>query len=164
MLFRSSQWMKVIETDTVPKTRVANGMFLKLEGNEKEPLGQRVIETPIDAEATEVLRDARSGYEVYVPVGSVKKGEALAKKLQCSTCHGANLEGIGPVPTLAGRSPSYMARQLFDFQTGARNGLWSDLMKPVVAKLTNDDLVNLSAYMASKTPPAGGGKSLSRSN
>ena len=87
-----SQWMKVIETDTVPKTRVANGMFLKLEGNEKEPLGQRVIETPIDAEATEVLRDARSGYEVYVPVGSVKKGEALVKTgagktTACGVCH-----------------------------------------------------------------------------
>jgi cytochrome c553 len=41
---------------------------------------------------------------------------------------------------------------MFDMQTGARNGLWTDLMKPVVAKLTEEDLVNISAYTASLTP------------
>ncbi len=64
-------------------------------------------------------------------------------------CHGADLKGLGPVPGLAGRSPSYSARQMFDMQTGARNGLWADLMKPVVAKLTEEDLINISAYTAS---------------
>ena len=59
---------------------------------------------------------------------------------------------LGPVPSLAGRSPSYMARQLFDFQTGARHGLWSDLMKPVVANLTDDDMLAIAAFTASRTP------------
>ena len=67
-------------------------------------------------------------------------------------CHGADLKGLGPVPGLAGRSPSYSARQMFDMQTGARNGLWADLMKPVVAKLTEEDLINISAYTASLAP------------
>jgi cytochrome c553 len=57
---------------------------------------------------------------------------------------------MGPVPGIAGRSPSYLARQLYDMQTGARKGLWADLMKPVVAKLTAEDLVNISAYVASR--------------
>src|SRR5579864_2458940 len=70
-------WIKVMETNTVPKTRLNGGMFLTLEGNEKEPLGQRIIETPENAEGTEVLRDARSGFIAYVPTGSLKKGEAL---------------------------------------------------------------------------------------
>ena len=70
-------WIKVVETDTVPKTRIAGGMFLKLEGGETEPIGQRIIETPDDAERTEVLRDPRSGFIAYVPSGSIKKGEAL---------------------------------------------------------------------------------------
>ena len=116
-------------------------------------MGSRVIEVPAHGQERFEMRDGHAGYIAYVPVGAIKKGEALAKELHCSVCHGANLEGLGPVPTLAGRSPSYMARQLFDFQTGARHGLWSDLMKPVVAKMTNDDLVNITAYMASKTPP-----------
>ncbi len=65
-------------------------------------------------------------------------------------CHGADLKGLGPVPGIAGRSPSYLARQLYDMQSGVRHGEWADLMKPVVASLTNDDLVSLAAYVASR--------------
>ena len=60
--------------------------------------------------------------------------------------------GLGPVPGIAGRSPSYLARQMFDMQAGARHGEWADLMKPVVAKLTEEDLVDISAYVASLMP------------
>jgi cytochrome c553 len=150
-------WIRVVETNTVPKTRLAGGMFLTIEGNEKEPLGQRIIETPENAEATEVLRDARSGFVVYVPTGSIKKGEALvttgaAKTTQCGLCHGADLKGLGPVPGIAGRSPSYLVRQLYDMQQGARKGVWTELMKPVVAKLSQDDMLNIAAYTSSRKP------------
>ena len=56
------------------------------------------------------------------------------------------------MPAIAGRSPSYIARQLFDMKVGTRRGLWSPLMKPVVADMTADDLVNVSAYVASLQP------------
>jgi cytochrome c553 len=59
------------------------------------------------------------------------------------------LNGLGPVPGIAGRSPSYLARQMFDMQSGARQGEWTALMKAVVANLSNEDLVNISAYVAS---------------
>lgn len=148
-------WMKVIETAMVPKTRIAGGMFLMLEGDEKELLGQRIIETPRNAEATEVLRDDHSGFIVYAPVGSVKQGEALVtsgagKTTQCGICHGADLKGMGPVPGLAGRSPSYLVRQMSDMQQGMRKGIWTDLMKPVVSKLTNEDMIAIAAYLASR--------------
>ncbi|HXD20772.1 MAG TPA: c-type cytochrome, partial [Vicinamibacterales bacterium] len=158
-------WIKVVETSTVPKTRIAGGMYLTLEGNEKEPLGQRIIETPVDAEGTEVLRNPRSGFIAYVPPGSVKKGEALVttggngRTVACTTCHGADLRGFGPVPGIAGRSPSYLARQMYDIQAGARHGEWAELMKPVVAKLTNEDFVNIAAYVSSRPmPPAPGSR------
>jgi cytochrome c553 len=112
----------------------------------------RVLEVPVDAEATEILRNPRSGFEVYAPVGSVKKGEALAKSKQCALCHGDGLKGMGPVPHLAGRSPSYMVRQMYDMQMGKRNGLWTDLMKPVVANMSGEDFVNIGAYIASLQP------------
>jgi cytochrome c553 len=151
-------WIKVVEANTVPKTRIAGGMFLKLEGGETEPIGQRIIEAPDDTEHTENLRDPHSGFTAYVPVGSIKKGEALVttggggKTTQCSVCHGADLAGLGPVPGLAGRSPSYTVRQLYDMQQGTRKGVWSDLMKPVVAKLTNEDMLAIAAYTASRVP------------
>jgi cytochrome c553 len=151
-----TQWIKVTEANTVPKTRIAGGMFIPAEGGGTEPLGKRILEMPEDRERTE-LRDSQSPFVAYVPVGSIKKGETLAKTgggrtVQCSICHGADLKGLGPVPGIAGRSPSYTARQLFDMQHGARNGVWTDLMKPVVAKLTDDDVISLAAYTASLVP------------
>jgi cytochrome c553 len=149
-------WIKVVEAETVPKTRIAGGMFLKLDGRETEPIGQRIIEAPDDTERTETLRDPHSGFTAYVPVGSLKRGEALVttggggKTTRCAVCHGADLRGLGPVPGIAGRSPSYTVRQLYDMQQGTRKGLWTDLMKPVVGGLSNEDLLAIAAYTASR--------------
>jgi cytochrome c553 len=149
-------WIKVVEAKMVPKTKPKNGLFV-IEGNETEPLGNRIVETPVNGEATEVLRDPHSGFTAYVPVGAVKKGEALVTKssgktIACGVCHGADLKGLGPVPGLAGRSPSYLMRQMFDMQQGFRKGAWTELMKPVVANLTADDMMNIAAYTASRMP------------
>jgi cytochrome c553 len=148
-------WIRVVETSAVPKTRVQFGMFLKLEGNETEPLGKRIVEGPEDGERTELLRDPHSGFAAYVPVGSIRKGEALVmrggrKTTACTTCHGADLMGLGPVPGIAGRSPSYLVRQLYDMQAGNRHGQWTALMKPVVEKLTGDDMIAIAAYTSSR--------------
>jgi cytochrome c553 len=91
----------------------------------------------------------------YVPVGSVKKGESLVKTggggktVRCDVCHGPDLKGLGPVPAIAGRSPSYLIRQMYDMQVSARKGEWAQLMKPVVEKLNEDDLIAIGAYIAS---------------
>ena len=95
-------WIKVTESATVPKTRIAGGLFVSLPGGETEPLGMRIIEMPED-NAREALRDPRSGFVAYVPVGAIKKGEALVKTgggktTACAVCHGADLKGLGPVP------------------------------------------------------------------
>lgn len=153
-------WIEVIEADTVPKTRIQGGMHLRLEGEGAgtEPLGARIVESPRFTERTEVLRDPRAGFIAYVPTGAVAKGEALArtgagKTVPCTICHGENLDGLALVPGLRGRSPSYIARQLYDFQQGARRGAWSELMTGVVAQLSPEDILNVSAYLAS-LPPA----------
>jgi cytochrome c553 len=154
----TTKYIRVVEANTVPKTRVQGGVHLALEGADAgtEPIGQRIIESPEHTEHFEILRDPRDGFVAYVPVGSIKKGEALVrtggsgKTVACGVCHGADLQGVGPVPAIAGRSPSYIVRQMYDMQQGARKGLWADLMKPVVQKLTNEDLVNIAAYTASR--------------
>jgi cytochrome c553 len=150
-------WIRVVETETVPKMRVQGGMFIPLPGNEREPIGNRIVESPENPEHTEVLRDPRSGFVAYVPVGSLRKGEALVKTgngkiTACGVCHGADLKGLGPIPGIAGRSPSYMMRQLWDMKVGARDGEWTGLMKPVVAPLSEEELMNIVAYVASVTP------------
>ena len=140
-------WIRVVETNTVSKMVSRGGIWIPLGDGATEPIGPRIIETPEDPERTEILRDPRSGFIAYVPVGSIAKGETLARG--CAACHGTGLMGLGPVPGLAGRSPSYLARQMYDMQAGARHGEWTELMKRVVANLSNDDLVNIAAYVSS---------------
>lgn len=149
-------WIRVVEADTVPKTQVGGWMLVVSEGGETEPIGERIIETPENLERTE-LRDDHSGFVAYVPVGSIKKGEVLvtggsSKALRCATCHGTGLRGKDKVPPLAGRSPSYIVRQLYDIQSGARTGVAVHPMKPVVTKLTIDDMAAIAAYTASLNP------------
>jgi cytochrome c553 len=150
-------WIEVRETDTVPKTRVLGGMHLRLEGAEAgtEPIGKRIVESPVNTEHTELLRNPRSGFIAYAPRGSIARGEALArgaKTTACSVCHGQDLGGLAIVPGLRGRSPSYIARQLADMKEGKRQGLWTPLMLPVLAPLGADDILDLSAYLASLSP------------
>jgi cytochrome c553 len=146
-------WIRVVEADTIPRMRVAGNVFFPVTEGGTEPLGNRIVETPEDAARFE-LRDPHSGFVAYAPRGSLAKGAALAsgggsKTLPCNVCHGPDLNGLGPVPGIAGRSPSYIMRQLWDIQQGARKGTWSPLMKQVVANLSQDDMLNLSAYIAS---------------
>jgi cytochrome c553 len=149
--------IRVVEADMAPKTYVHGWHLADLNTGEKEPIGQRIIEVPEDLEQF-VSRDSRSRFIAYVPLGSVEKGKALAatgeggRTVQCAICHGPDLRGIGPIPGIAGRSPSYLFRQLYDLKHGARAGIGSALMKPTVEKLTTEDMIALAAYAASLEP------------
>lgn len=151
-------WTRVVETETVPTTYVGPGnmRFEVVDPVGTEPIGQRIIVVPEDHVLAE-LRDSHSGFVAYVPVGSVAAGERLVttggdKTIRCGICHGADLKGQGPIPGFAGRSAIYIARQLYSFQHGLREGPWSDLMAEAVADLTTDDLIAISAYGASLEP------------
>jgi cytochrome c553 len=114
---KPKSWIHVVETSTVPKTHVAGRMLVVSAPVLQEPIGRRIIETPENLERTE-LRDDTSGFIAYVPMGSIEKGKALVttggagKTVPCGSCHGPNLKGLGAVPSLTGRSPSYIVRQL----------------------------------------------------
>ena len=152
-----SPWIKVVETDTVPKTRTSVGMYMPLENGGTEPLGKRIIEVPVDPKGTESLRNPRSGFIAYAPKGSIAKGKELVlhgdgKTIACGVCHGADLRGLGPVPPIAGRSPSYLMRQLYDMQQDTRKASWTKLMKPVVRNLSQEDMLDIVAYTAAQNP------------
>jgi len=146
---KSKQWIRVVETDRVPLTKVGALMMVVADTKKTEPIGDRVLEVPEDLEQTE-LRNPDSGFVAYVPMGTLKKGKALTRT--CVTCHGADLRGVGEVPSIAGRSPSQMTRQLIDFKTGARNGKKAVLMKPVVQGMTVPQMVSITGYLASLKP------------
>jgi cytochrome c553 len=149
--------IKVVETDTVPKSQIARVFYTTLPDAGTEPLGQRILEVPQDMAQFE-HRDSRAQFAAYVPAGSIAKGEALVKTglsgktIACGACHGPDLKGLGAIPSIAGRSPSYVVRQLYDFQQGNRAGDAGAAMKPVVAKLSGDEMISVGAYLASLQP------------
>jgi cytochrome c553 len=148
--------IKVVESKTAPKVRLQGGMHMAVpaaEGGGTEPLqADEIVEIPDDNLRAEA-RDTRMSWTAYVPPGTLNRGKQLATKYQCATCHGTSLEGIGPVPALAGRSPSYTMRQLFDMKTGARRGPWSALMKNVVTSMSVQDMAAVAAFAASTPAP-----------
>lgn len=152
-------WVKVMESNSVPKSYVSTKGRMRLPdpAGGTEPLGSRIIELPQDA-ALAQSRDSHSGFVAYVPPGSIAKGKRLVatdgvgRTIQCSICHGDDLRGLGDVPRIAGLHPIYIARQLYDFKGDEYTGSSSALMKKVVAKLTDDDILNIAAYAASLQP------------
>jgi cytochrome c553 len=59
---------------------------------------------------------------------------------------------LGAIPPLAGRSPTYLVRQLYDFKHGVRAGNGSVLMQPTVGRLEIEDMISIAAYVASLPP------------
>jgi cytochrome c553 len=149
--------IKVVETETVPVTQIAQFFYTTVANGGTEPIGRRIVEIPRDVQQFE-HRDSRSQFTAYVPTGSLARGEALAKTggsgttIPCAGCHGPGLNGIDAIPRIAGRSPSYLVRQMYNFQQHARNGSASGLMMPVVEKLSHDDMIALAAYVSSLQP------------
>jgi cytochrome c553 len=155
----------VVETDLVPTTRIVGNLFLPTSEERTEPIAGRIVEVPEREEQTELYRNPRVGFVAYVPPGSVEKGKDLVttggmrvvgntiiqgKTTPCVTCHGLDLMGVADVPPIAGRSPSYIVRQMWDVQQGTRNGAAVQLMKIAIARLTTEDLVSVAAYVSSR--------------
>jgi cytochrome c553 len=153
------KWIRVVEAANAPKNHVGEGgmRFHDKEGGTIPIAANMIYEVPENDEGAE-NRDQRYGFVDYVPMGSIKKGETLAttgangKTVQCSICHGEGFKGLGDVPRIAGRSAYYLIRQLNDIKIGARKGNAVALMQPVVKNLSDEDIVNLAAYMASRDP------------
>ncbi len=150
-------WIRVVETNTVPKTHVSGWMLVPSTPPGTEPIGQRIIEIPENVERTE-LRDDASGFVAYVPEGSLKTGKWFVttggngKTVACAKCHGPGLRGSGNVPGIAGRSPSYIVRQLYDIQSGARSGVASRQMRRQVINLNIEDMIAIAAFVSSLKP------------
>jgi cytochrome c553 len=154
---KPAKWIRVVESDAVPKTYVGAGNMRHATPNGgSEPIGLRIIELPENSELAE-MRDSHSSFMAYVPPGAIGRGQTLVSadsngRQRCAGCHGADFKGVGQTPGLAGRSPIYLARQLMDFQRGARNGVYASLMADAVAKLTERDIIDITAYLASLAP------------
>lgn len=146
---KPTSFVKVVEAEMVPKTFITGSMFAKDAEGGMEPIGQRIVEVPEDLERAE-NRDSRTPFIAYVPKGSIAKGEGMVAGMGCAMCHGSGLTGIGDTPRLAGRSPSYLVRQLYDFRHNKRTGASAVPMQAVVANMSTDDMIAIASFLASK--------------
>jgi cytochrome c553 len=64
-------------------------------------------------------------------------------------CHGPDGNSPNPIwPKLAGQHPEYILKQLGEFKAGVRK---NDLMSPMAAPLSEQDMQDLAAYFSSQT-------------
>ena len=76
---------------------------------------------------------------------------APAKAEACAACHGPGGRSTQPqYAILAGQTARYLDLQLRDFQAGRRT---NELMTPMVAGMTRDEMRELADYFAKQTPP-----------
>lgn len=146
----------VVERVNVPRSQVVGWVYVAEPNNGEELLGERLLEFAPDV-ARHENRDDKMRYIAYVPPGSIKRGKLIAMSggagsAACISCHGPGLKGVGLVPPLAARSPTYILRQLLAFQTGARSGAMGLPMRAVVARLKMGDMIDLAAFAGSLSP------------
>lgn len=147
----------VIEVARIPRVAVMGWIYAIDPRGGEEILGQRLIEWAPDPSRHE-HRDDEMRYNAFVPPGSVRRGREIAtmgvagQVASCSSCHAEHLQGAGLIPPLAGRSPSYLLRQLVAFQTKDRAGSGAAPMQAVAAALDMTDMIAVAAYAAGQSP------------
>jgi cytochrome c553 len=150
------KWVKTVVGNEVPKGPAPFGgggfrYHAPDGGMEPLPVG-RVVETAEDDDLVRARDQIDGGFVQYVNGEDLALGEKVAADGKCSTCHAADFKGKGDVPRLAGQHSVYLIRQLKDMQTGARTDNKVAVMKPIVDKMSDREMVAVSAYLASKSP------------
>jgi len=150
---------RIIEADSVPALRSMSGVYAldtATHGKNVDSLGGRLVDVATDAVRHE-RHDPRVPYLTFVPRGSISRGRAIATTPSaapraCVGCHGPALRGVGLVPPIAGRAPSYLLRQLLAFNAGTRSTPAAAPMRDVASRLTLDDMIAVAAYAGSLRP------------
>lgn len=144
----------VIESLRIPRAEPAAWIYYEHGGT--EDLGDRMLEVTQDLTRHE-RRDDRLEYLAYVPPGAINRGKRMVlggdgKTVACTQCHLANLKGTDQIPPIAGRSPTYLLRQMLAFRNGDRVNEHSVQMNAVVEKLALADMIDIVAYVSSQYP------------
>jgi cytochrome c553 len=87
----------------------------------------------------------------------LRQGRALATEgagdrqiPACASCHGVDFTGMEPgIPALIGLRATYISAQLGGFRYGTRTALTPDCMQVIAARLTEDEVKAVAAYLAS---------------
>jgi cytochrome c553 len=150
------KWVKTVVGDEVPKGPSSFGgggfRYHAPEGGMDPLPPSRIIEVAEKDELVRFRDQIDGGFVQYVHAEDLALGEKVATEGKCDTCHGAGFKGKGDVPRLANQHAVYLIRALKDMQTGARKDKNVAIMKPIVDKLSDREIVAVAAYLGSKSP------------
>lgn len=86
------------------------------------------------------------------PASAGDPGAALYTAKGCAACHGA--DGKTPImstyPKVAGLPGQYIANQMTDIKSGARNNGQTVVMKGIMAAVSDEDIKAISAWLATQ--------------
>jgi cytochrome c553 len=86
-----------------------------------------------------------------VPAHAADAAAGKEKAEPCVGCHGeGGISQTDNIPSLAGQPDQFIQWQLVFFRSGTRK---SEEMQPIAEQITNEDIRDLGAYLASLTPP-----------
>ncbi len=91
--------------------------------------------------------------------GDATRGAAPNDALECSSCHGASgASGNNTWPSLSGQPVGYMFKVIKDYQDGKlANSHRGALMAYIVEEMLDQDIVDIGAFFAAQSLPAGQG-------
>jgi cytochrome c553 len=99
---------------------------------------------PPDAPPATHAADWRRGEALY------RDGDAASGIARCSSCHDDAEPRRPQAPLLKAQHAAYIAKQLRDWRAGARNNDTSQAMPAIAAKLSEQDIAALAAFLASQ--------------
>jgi cytochrome c553 len=98
-----------------------------------------------------LLRGLTAAVTILLTQGLVSADGIAEKAAACSGCHGENGVPTGAgIPIIWGQNEDYISTELRDMKTGARR---NSQMVAVLQDMSEDDILTLAAYFASKPWP-----------
>ena len=109
--------------------------------------------TPAMASAPAPVAPAPMKADLVAGDGLYNNGDPKRGVVACVGCHGANgNSGVASWPKLAAQHTAYTVKQLKNYKDGSRA---NPVMMGMVATLTEQDMLNLSAYLNKQQPTLG---------
>jgi cytochrome c553 len=139
-----------------PAQAIATQLFQFREGNRQNPLM-----TPMAANLSNEDMNNLAAYFASLKAAPPKHrtspanaelGPQLAKKFNCTQCHGPALMGQQQMPRLAGQQPEYLRAQLKGFKASTRSDLDGNMTSAAQA-LSEKDIEVLVDYLAGLGAP-----------
>jgi cytochrome c553 len=135
-----------------PKQFITTQLVMFREGNRKNPVMNALAEPLSNAD----INDLGSYFAAQppapagppLPADKAAAGRALAERLLCTQCHGAELQGQQHIPRLAGQRADYLRVQLLGFKAQTRFDMDGNMTAAAQA-LTAADIETLATYLAS---------------